>query len=94
MSRFAVIGLGRFGSTLVRKLYQEGHEVIGIDVDPELVQAIRDDATQAVTLDVRDKDRLRALGLRDVDVAIISVGENLESPSITATFSRPSVWTM
>ncbi|NOZ95081.1 MAG: TrkA family potassium uptake protein [Acidobacteria bacterium] len=86
MSRFAVIGLGRFGSTLVRKLYQEGHEVIGIDVDPELVQSIRDDATQAVALDVRDKDRLRALGLKDVDVAIVSVGENLEASTLAAFY--------
>jgi len=88
MSRFVVIGLGRFGTTLVRKLYQEGHEVIGIDVDPELVQAIRDDATQAVTLDVRDKDRLRALGLKDVDVAIVSVGENLEASTLVAFYLK------
>ncbi len=88
MSRFAVIGLGRFGSTLARKLYQEGHEVIGIDVDPELVQAIRDDATQAVTLDVRDKDRLRALGLKDVDVAVVSVGENLEASTLVAFYLK------
>ncbi|HHQ48624.1 MAG TPA: TrkA family potassium uptake protein, partial [Acidobacteria bacterium] len=71
MAHFAVIGLGRFGSTLARKLYQEGHDVIGIDLDRELVQAIRDDATQAVAMDVRDKDRLRSLGLKDVDVAIV-----------------------
>jgi len=88
VSRFAVIGLGRFGSTLARKLYQEGHDVIGIDLDHELVQAIRDDATQAVTLDVRDKDRLRALGLKDVDVAVVSVGENLEASTLVAFYLK------
>ncbi len=88
MSRFAVIGLGRFGSTLARSLYQKGHEVIGIDVDPELVQALRDGATQAVVLDVRDKERLKALGLKDVDVAIISVGENLEASTLAAFYLK------
>ena len=88
MSRFAVIGLGRFGSTLARALYQKGHEVIGIDVDPELVQSLRDGATQAVVLDVRDKERLRALGLKDVDVAVISVGENLEASTLASFYLK------
>ncbi len=86
MSRYAVIGLGRFGSTLARQLYQGGHEVIGIDIKPELVQALRDDVTQAVVVDVREKLKLRALGLKDVDVAIVSVGEHLEASTLAAFY--------
>ena len=88
MGSFAVIGLGRFGSTLARKLYQEGNDVLAIDVLPELVQVMRDDATQAVVVDVRDKARLRALGLKDVDVAVISVGENLEASTLAAFYLK------
>lgn len=86
MSRFAVIGLGRFGATLAQQLYQGGHEVIGLDVKPELVQALRDDVTQAVTVDVRDKTKLRSLGLKDVDVAVVSVGEHLEASTLAAFY--------
>ncbi len=86
MSRYAVIGLGRFGSTLARQLYQGGHEVIGLDIKPELVQAMRDDVTQAVVVDVRDKIKLRALGLKDVDVAVVSVGEHLEASTLAAFY--------
>jgi len=88
MSHFAVIGLGRFGSTLARRLYQGGHEVLAIDVDPERVQGMREDVTQAVVVDVRDKLRLRTLGLKDVDVAIISVGEQLESSTLAAFYLK------
>ncbi len=88
MSRFAVIGLGRFGATLARHLYQAGHEVLAIDIDPERVQAMREDVTQAVVVDVRDKLRLRSLGLKDVDVAIVSVGEQLESSTLAAFYLK------
>lgn len=88
MSHFAVIGLGRFGSTLARRLYQGGHEVLAIDVDPERVQGMREDVTQAVVVDVRDKLRLRTLGVKDVDVAIISVGEQLESSTLAAFYLK------
>jgi len=88
MSHFAVIGLGRFGSTLARRLYQGGHEVLAIDVDPERVQGMREDVTQAVVVDVRDKLRLRTLGLKDVDVAIVSVGEQLESSTLAAFYLK------
>jgi len=88
MGSFAVIGLGRFDSTLARKLYQEGHDVLAIDIRPELVQSVRDDATQAVVVDIRDKSRLRALGLKDVDIAVISVGEHLEASTLAAFYLK------
>ncbi len=88
MSRFAVIGLGRFGATLARRLYQAGHEVLGIDLDPERVQGMRDDVSQAVVVDVRDKARLRALGLKDVDVAVVSVGEQIEVSTLASFYLK------
>jgi trk system potassium uptake protein TrkA len=88
MARYAVIGLGRFGSTLVRSLYQAGHEVLAMDIEPDLVQAVRDDCTQAVIVDARDKLQLKGLGLRDVDWAIVSVGEHLEASTLACFYLK------
>ncbi len=88
MARFAVIGLGRFGSTLVRSLYQAGHEVIAIDIEADLVQALRDECTQAVIADARDKTQLRGLGLKDVDWAVVSVGEHLEASTLACFYLK------
>ncbi len=88
MARYAVIGLGRFGSTLVRSLYQAGHEVLAMDINPDLVQTLRDDSTQAVALDARDKTQLKGLGLRDVDWAIVSVGEHLEASTLACFYLK------
>jgi len=76
---FAVIGLGRFGSAIATTLTELGHEVIGIDSDEERVERLSDFVTQAVQLDATDEKALRASGIQDVDVAIISIGERIDS---------------
>ena len=76
---FAVIGLGRFGSAMARTLTELGQDVIGIDSNEERVQRHADIIRSAVQLDANDERALRAVGVQDVDVAIISIGENIEA---------------
>ena len=76
---FAVIGLGRFGFAMATTLTDLGHEVIGIDSNEEHVARISDFVAQAVQLDATDEKALRAAGIQDVDVAIISIGERIDS---------------
>ena len=66
--QFVVLGLGIFGSTLVKTLSQYGREVIAIDKNPENVQRVADFATKAVIGDVTDFQFLSDLGLDDMDV--------------------------
>lgn len=77
--QFAVIGLGRFGSAMATTLAELGHDVIGVDGDAERVRALADTITQAVELDATDERALRSVGIQDVDVAVVSIGENIES---------------
>lgn len=88
MGRFAVIGLGRFGAHLASRLYELGHEVLAVDVDPAAVQAVRDRVSTAAVVDTRDKQQLRALGLRDFDTVIVSVGERLEASTLAALYCK------
>lgn len=88
MGRFAVIGLGRFGAHLAARLYELGHVVLAVDVDPGLVQAIRDKVSNAAIVDARDKQQLRGLGLKDFDTVIISVGEHLEASTLAALYCK------
>ena len=76
---FAVIGLGRFGHAVATTLTDLGQAVVGIDANPERVRALADVATQALELDATDERALRAAGVADVDVAIVSIGENIEA---------------
>jgi trk system potassium uptake protein len=76
---FAVIGLGRFGSAIATTLASLGHDVIGIDAREENLTDVSDVILQALELDATDEKALRAAGIEDVDAAVISIGENIES---------------
>lgn len=80
---FVVIGLGRFGSNLSRKLVERGHTVLGIDRNRELVQSLADEITQVVAMDSTDEDALRALDIAAFDVAIVAIGSSLENNLMT-----------
>ena len=75
----AVIGLGRFGYGVAETLVKKGCEVLAIDTDPEKVQVISDLATFAVQCDATDEKALRAISIQNVDVAVVSIGENVEA---------------
>ena len=77
MKSYAVIGLGRFGSALARQLCKLGAEVLALDVKGDYVQQIANDVTHAVVGDAQDKEVLRALGVRNLDCAVIAIGDNL-----------------
>ena len=88
MGSYVVIGLGRFGSHLAARLYELGHDVLGVDSDADLVAALRDRVSHVAVVDARDKTQLRSLGLRDFDTAIISVGEHLEASTLAALYCK------
>jgi trk system potassium uptake protein TrkA len=77
--QFGVIGLGRFGSAMATTLAELGHDVIGVDANEEHVRQLADVITQAIQLDATDERALRAAGITNVDVAVVSIGENIES---------------
>ncbi|MEG0767818.1 MAG: TrkA family potassium uptake protein, partial [Clostridia bacterium] len=76
---FAVIGLGRFGTSIAKTLYADGHDVLAIDASAERIEAVAEFVTHAVQADATDEDALRTLGLRNFDVAVITIGGNVQS---------------
>jgi trk system potassium uptake protein TrkA len=79
MRQFAVIGLGRFGFSVAESLIKKGAQVLAIDKDEEKVQEMSEIATYAVTLDATDESALKSIGIQNVDVAIVSIGEDIEA---------------
>jgi trk system potassium uptake protein TrkA len=82
MKRVVVIGLGIFGSNIVKELYENGFEVIAIDKDKEAVHRVRDFATKAIVADGRDNDVMDQIGIHEDDVAVISFGEDLAASTL------------
>ncbi|GGE17787.1 potassium transporter Trk [Marinithermofilum abyssi] len=81
--QFAVIGLGRFGGSVAQTLHDMGYEVLAIDRDPQRVQDYAQIVTHAVEADSTDENALRALGIRNFDVVVVSIGEDMQSSILT-----------
>ncbi|HOE14632.1 MAG TPA: TrkA family potassium uptake protein [Candidatus Saccharicenans sp.] len=84
--KFAIIGLGSFGSYLARTLYDKGHEVMVIDKDKDKIEEAKDFSTQAVWMDSADKESLKALGVQDMDVVVVSLGPEMEPSILTVLY--------
>lgn len=93
---FAVIGLGNFGSTVARELTTLGNHVIGVDQNEARVSQHADILDQALMVDARDDVALREAGIGDCEMAMVAMGEDLESSILAAinlkTLGVPKVW--
>jgi len=90
MKQFAVIGLGNFGYYLATQLYKKGYEVLAIDKKPNLVQEIKDKVSQAIVADATERETLEAIGLEQMDAAVVCIGSVL-SNSILVTLNLKDI---
>jgi len=79
ITQVAVIGLGRFGTTVATTLYQMGHDVLAIDINPDKVQELAGQVTYAVAADATDESSLKELGIEKFEYAVVAIGSNTEA---------------
>ncbi|GAA2499937.1 TrkA family potassium uptake protein [Streptomyces gobitricini] len=94
--RVAVIGLGRFGSSLAHELTRRGWDVLGIDTDAGLVQRHSDALTHSAVADCTDPEVLQQLGVHEFTSAVVGIGTDVEA-SILVTSNLleagvPNIW--
>lgn len=80
---YVVIGLGKFGFHVAKGLSQQGESVIAIDSEDDKIRDISEYVQDAMILDATDVRALREAGIGDTEVAIVSIGENIESSILT-----------
>jgi trk system potassium uptake protein len=92
----AVIGLGRFGSSVALELVSRGCEVLGIDSDERIIQRYADDLTHAAVVDSTDAEALRQVGVDAFERAVVGIGSNIEASILTTAvlvdFQIPNIW--
>ena len=80
---FVVIGLGRFGGSIVRELNALGMDVMAIDLSEARVNEYSEIATHAVVADTTDEAVMKSLGIRNFDQVIVAIGENIQASTLT-----------
>lgn len=81
--KIGVVGLGTFGSHLVRELAEMGVEVLAVDKRESCVDAVKNDAAFAAVVDVTSLEALRRLGLNELDAVILTIGDDFRSAMLT-----------
>lgn len=83
IKQYVVIGLGRFGTSLARRLHEAGQEVLGIDINEESVEDAEGYVTHAVVADSTEEKALTSLGIKNFDCVIVAIGDDIQSSILT-----------
>lgn len=84
-SKFAVFGVGKYGSAIAKTLAKKGSEVHVFDISTEKIETLKDEVALAVALDSTDKKALMAQDLNGFDAAVVAIGENFEGVILTTS---------
>ena len=88
MKEIAVFGLGTLGKSLAISYSNMGGKVIAIDKSQEKVDEISDYVTFAIRADLTEENVIKGLGVSNVDVAIVTIGENFEASIIVTAVCK------
>ena len=89
-NHFAVLGLGRFGMSIVQTLSEYNVNVLACDRDEYKLQIAANYATHVVQADMTDENALIKLGLGNFDVVILAMGEDFEASQIATMIAKES----
>ncbi|MBP1934908.1 potassium channel family protein [Ammoniphilus resinae] len=85
---FAIIGMGRFGSSVAKALYEMGYDVMAIDSSEERIQEHIQYVTYAVQADSTDEKAMKELGIRNFDTVVVAIGADIHSSILTTLILR------
>ncbi|QPQ30008.1 potassium channel family protein [Lysinibacillus sp. JNUCC 51] len=88
IKQYAVIGLGRFGTSVARRLHEAGQEVLGIDINEERVEDAELYVTHAVVADTTEEKALTSLGIGNFDYVIVAIGNDMQSSILTVSLLK------
>lgn len=88
MKDIAVFGLGKLGKSLAITYSHMGGKVIAVDMAQERVDEVADYVTYAIRADVTEENVIKELGVSNVDMAIVTMGENFEASIIVTAVCK------
>jgi trk system potassium uptake protein TrkA len=83
VKQYAVIGMGRFGTSVARNLFRLGQEVLAIDTDEERLKYVAEEVTHTLMADTTDVHVLKSIGIKNFDVVVVAIGENVQCNIMT-----------
>ena len=85
---YVVFGLGKFGQAVADKLIESEADVMVVDNDEDVIEAYSSKATAAIEADLTDPAAIKALGISNIDCAVVAMGMSLESSIMCTMLSK------
>lgn len=80
---FAILGLGRFGTSVANSLAEMGYDVLAVDSEEDHIKQLSEKVTRSVIGNVTNENLLKSLGIRNFDVAVVAIGDDIQSSILT-----------
>ena len=84
----AVLGLGKYGSSLSENLYHLGADVLAVDCSEELIGDFTDRCTSAVCANLSNEEEVVSLGLKNMDIVVVAMGGDLAASIMSVTVAK------
>lgn len=79
MKSVLIIGMGRFGNHLCRKMVELKNQVMIVDIEEEKLSAMLPFVTSAKIGDCTNVDVLKSIGVGNFDLCFVCIGTNFQS---------------
>ena len=87
---FVVFGLGKFGQAVADKLIDAGADVMVVDNNEDVIEAYSSKATSAIEADLTDPAAIKALGISNIECAVVAMGMSLEASIMCTMVAKES----
>lgn len=84
----AVLGLGKYGRSLAETLYKMGADVLAVDSHEDIINDFEGKCTSAVVANLENEDEIMSLGLKNVDVVVSTMGNNIAASILVVAVSK------
>ncbi len=88
MNSYLVLGLGRFGKAFAKTLSELGHDVLGVDRNPQVVQDLSEELAHVITSEISSEEFLKSIGVSNFDAAVVAIGNDLQSSILTTALLK------
>lgn len=85
---YAVFGLGRYGKAVAEELVKNGAEVLGVDIDQDIVDNAVETIPVCKCADITEAEVIKRLGIFNMDIVIVSMANNLEASVMAVTLCK------
>lgn len=84
----AVLGLGKYGISLAKNLYNMGADVLVADDDPDVLKEMVGNCTTAIKADLEVEEEILALDLKNMDIVVVAMAGNLSASILAVTIAK------